>query len=578
MYKDGDQIKSSLYDHKRKEPRRFRIKVSRAPEPNSIFWENLEVSRCNRFLRKLLSVAIAVLCIFLSITSIAWGRSARDAASSKNAPNLRLCPAAANLTDDGSVAHLASIYFGSYKRGAGDVERAPFLDNKKTGDSGAARLDGLAGGGTMSYDEMCNPSSVRAEDGQNAKAYKAATRNTKVIYYFQFTNWKRPSWLYPVWVCPDSAAVCWPDIHPQTHEESFASPLMTDADGNGVVDNGLCRWRPQDVIKTCPLSTNYTATVDFNQQATCLHPTPNEIATSGAACSNQTHAVLRWSALPMYPLDRGTFVENPLQEVAAKYVNFIPSSPSWKRVHCRACSDLASGGAHLSPSDKKYCCKERDLFAMAQARSASITTFNGKKISDQVLDTLTDFGPVDRSAEGGPKRVLGPVDANGAPLFPKRQAQDASGNWKAPYSDIPSAEQTNALREAWAAFARGTCSHPCTYINSTNMICPTLSCVSQDSENSQASCEMYTANTVPGCYCNAQARQKAAEGNNWLMTYGTLLRDPVCWQFYLNMYQGDLLNVLSLGMVVIINVVLTLVVKSLAKLERPSHWLVVRFP
>ena len=78
--------------------------------PSSILWENLEVRGVDRLLRQTLSVTIAVVCIFFSITVIAWGKAARDAAlSPKHAPNLQLCPTL-NATGD-PIPHLASGYF-----------------------------------------------------------------------------------------------------------------------------------------------------------------------------------------------------------------------------------------------------------------------------------------------------------------------------------------------------------------------------------------------------------------------------------------------------------------------------------
>ena len=141
-----------------------------APEPSSILWQNLEVRGLDRLLRQTLSVTIAVLCIFVSITVIAWGKAARDAAlSPKHAPNLQLCPTG-NATGGAAIPHLASGYFGAYEGAAGSVVRAPYLDPSRTGageDRGAGRLDGLSAGAGMSFDEMCNPSSLQVYPNPN---------------------------------------------------------------------------------------------------------------------------------------------------------------------------------------------------------------------------------------------------------------------------------------------------------------------------------------------------------------------------------------------------------------------------
>ena len=73
-------------------PKEFRIKVTPAPEPNSIMWENLEIRGVNKFCRRVLSIVISLVCIFVSVLIITAAKTLRDQAQSETAPNNKLCP------------------------------------------------------------------------------------------------------------------------------------------------------------------------------------------------------------------------------------------------------------------------------------------------------------------------------------------------------------------------------------------------------------------------------------------------------------------------------------------------------
>ncbi len=279
----------------------------------------------------------------------------------------------------------------------------------------------------------------------------------------------------------------------------------------------------------------------------------------------------------MYPLDRGTLNDSPLDESLAKAhdVPGLPDfRPGWQRVTCRACGDLIfSAGSdegqyvdRVSQQDKQYCCKDRDLFANLQRRHAEVNTRAGVKISTGVVDTLTDFGPVDRSKVGGPVRTGGITDSDGNFIFP--QNRDKSG---ASYIDDANDEQKTALRNAWVNFVKGPCSHPCAFINNTRMMCPTRSCIETDGQNFDIECESYTTNTMAGCYCEALVTKKQAEGAG-LFAYSDLVTDPVCRTYIGELVSGELFSILSLLMVSGVNIILTYLLRLLAYFQRPHHW------
>ena len=92
VYKDKDgSIKQSLLN-KDNTPRGFRIKVTAAPEPNAIMWENLEVRGWNKCLRQVLTIAISVLAIFISVLGITIFKNMRDVVLSSTGPNTNICP------------------------------------------------------------------------------------------------------------------------------------------------------------------------------------------------------------------------------------------------------------------------------------------------------------------------------------------------------------------------------------------------------------------------------------------------------------------------------------------------------
>ena len=480
----------------------------------------------------------------------------------------------AELPED-ETPHLASMYFSGYENAmsAGFVTR-PF---KYTEELLENRLDGLIGGTTMNYDEMCNPSSV-ASGGVKDKVFMESVSNSLVSYYFKFENWERPSWLYPVWVCADSEAVCWPEID-KHGKETWTVPGMKDDDYNGVVDDGLCRWHPDDVVKKCETST-HTDTVEpaepgagnTTKPASCLRPTDTKKCKEGAV-------VLRWNVLPMHPFDRGDFPNTPSETIAQ-----ATGLPRTKKVGCRACSDLQyhkdnvvnkKGDyiAHFSDSDKRYCCKERDMFAETQTFPSQLTTFFAAVIENDLVNALTDFGPLDRSKIGGPKREKGPTGTDGSYVFNKRGADDPNQFPELPYEFSPDDDQNDALRKAYEKFTVGPCSHPCTFINNTNLVCPTLSCISNNPKHSKVPCKQYTTTTLSGCYCDGKLRDhKTAVSLFWAMVGLAFSEDSVCRSYIASRVQGTLASNVALVVVVSINMVLARVLRALAKLERPANW------
>ena len=497
------------------------------------------------------------------------------------------------------------MYFGGYgddARNAGFVVRRPLslgvsTTAKLDADSGAARLDGLSDGTVMDYDEMCNPSSISSDLGNSAS--DAAILNTKNIFYFQFEEWKRPVWLYPVWVCRNSEAVCWPTIDPKDYSEKFTAPGMKDDDYNGIVDDGLCRWAANDVVKECQASTTETDTVeqkddgtgDANKanKATCLRPTPEQIAASGSTCKddsdNKNAVVLRWNVLPMYPFDRGTKPADFGETLLQVWNVGIP-----KKVTCKACSDIKfpittptqeKGEYHdgLSDADKRYCCSERDRFSNNAANPASIESTFNTEIANHLLDALTDFGPVDRSRAGGPirdglQRKKTNTDDPVSYYFGRKHKSDDEFP-SIPYDFSANAEQKEVLLQAYKKFVEGPCSHPCSYINTTNLICPSRSCISDDPKTRKVACKQYTTSTMAGCYCEGALRDaKSVLDKFWSMVQLVYTIDPVCTTYYTSALQGTIISYLTLGLVIIINVALTRLLRKLAMIERPAHWLV----
>merc|ERR1719201_1226014 len=525
---------------------------------------------------------MSLVCIFVSVLIITASKTLRDQAQSEMAPNTKLCPSQQELPED-ETPHLASMYFSEYEKAmkAGFVTRPFTYTEDLLGD----RLDGLVGGGAMNYDEMCNPSSVTTVDFEN-DAFLASYTNSLYSYYFQFEEWKRPSWLYPVWVCRDSEAVCWPEIG-KNGKETWTVPGMKDEDYNGVVDDGLCRWHPDDVVKECKTFT-HTDTVEpekpgvgtTTKPASCLRPT---VIGNTKRCKSQSGkegaVVLRWNVLPMHPFDRGDFPNTPTESIAQ-----ATGLPRTKKVGCRACSDLQyhkdnvvnkKGDyiAHFSDSDKRYCCKERDMFAETQTFPSQLTTFFAAVIENDLVNALTDFGPLDRSKIGGPKREKGPTKTDGSYVFNKRGADDPNQFPVLPYEFSPDDDQNDALRKAYEKFTVGPCSHPCTFINNTNLVCPTLSCISNNPKHSKVPCKQYTTTTLSGCYCDGKLRDhKTAVSLFWAMVGLAFSEDSVCRSYIASRVQGTLASNVALVVVVSINMVLARVLRALAKLERPANW------
>ena len=448
-----------------------------------------------------------------------------------------------NVTSLDQDPHLASMYFSGYDeaRSAGFLTRRPPGVPVEGNESPSLPDDGLAHGTNMNFDEMCNPSSLVNESPHPTDV------NHHNIFYFQFENWKRPSWLYPVWVCSDSEVVCWPKIDPENHAEKFDVEGMKDDDHNGVVDDGLCRWHANDIIRECKKSTKYTDTVANETEPTeCLRPTPEKLKSKGC-----TDAVLRWNVLPMYPLDRAT--RDP--ETASK------------KVSCTACVDLDA-----DEKSDRYCCEQRDVFSDSKLYRSEVKTTHNVKISTHLLDTLTDFGPVDRSRSGGPKRD-GLKDDNGNYIFNIRTPGTAGGfPTDGYYSFEPNEDQNRLLHKAYQQFVQGPCAHPCTYINDTGLVCPTRSCVTDDPTTGQVACKQYTSNTLAACYCEGQLSNASAVDKRWLMFKMVLTSDPVCRLYATNSILRTLTAPLATALVVVVNFVLVLIFKQLAMVERPWHW------
>lgn len=93
---------------------------------------------------------------------------------------------------------------------------------------------------------------------------------------------------------------------------SFAADGLEDKDFNGVVDDGICRWRAADIVKSCAYSGPSTSdTIDIAGPVLrqCLEDVPVAGDFLSASCafdpaesSGGNGAVLRWSTLPYYPL------------------------------------------------------------------------------------------------------------------------------------------------------------------------------------------------------------------------------------------------------------------------------------
>ena len=286
------------------EPRKYLLTVQPAPEPTTIIWENLEVKGLRRCFISTTACCMAIIVVFCGLVLIVAGKGMQTTFREKKLnPNLALCPSVQNSSSLSSLFHgtvQPNMTSGSVRRGNSEgfpdlLTLSPiWLDGSDYQQSDSISV----------LDQMCGQYTHTQVDD-----------SLQENYYLDYDNWVRPATLFPVWVCKHATIICTPSINSSTGFPYFEADGMHDLDFNGVVDDGLCRWKSSDVVKSCEVDTsdNTTITVDVagTVQRQCLEEPPreNDFARPDVTCSfdasdvdGTNGAVLRWSTLPYYPL------------------------------------------------------------------------------------------------------------------------------------------------------------------------------------------------------------------------------------------------------------------------------------